>query len=103
MSMMRTSGAMPMITARQMATASFAVPKSVMKTMAGFLAGTVVASFGDGAFAQPAETPRKTNSIARNGHLCSHQGIGIPLFSSTLYMHFEEEVSRFRFGTGFRR
>src|ERR1700722_12471425 len=35
MSVSRTSGAIPQITARQMATASFAVPKSVMKTIVG--------------------------------------------------------------------
>src|SRR5271154_4470365 len=35
MSIMRASGAMPIITALQIATASFAVPKSVMKTIVG--------------------------------------------------------------------
>src|ERR1700730_7168874 len=35
MSMMRASGAIPTITALQMATASLAVPKSVMKTIVG--------------------------------------------------------------------
>src|SRR5215469_16068393 len=35
MSMMRASGAMPTITALQMATASLATPKSLMKTMVG--------------------------------------------------------------------
>ena len=35
MFIMRASGAMPIITALQIATASLAVPKSVMKTMAG--------------------------------------------------------------------
>ncbi len=35
MSMIRTSGTIPIITALQMATASFAVPKSVMKTIVG--------------------------------------------------------------------
>src|SRR6266700_411939 len=35
MSMIRASGAMPRMTALQMATASLAVPKSVMKTMVG--------------------------------------------------------------------
>src|SRR6266853_5520529 len=35
MSMIRASGAMPSMTAVQMATASLAVPKSVMKTMVG--------------------------------------------------------------------
>src|SRR5215471_21494849 len=35
MSRMRASGAMPTITALQIATASLAVPKSVMKTIAG--------------------------------------------------------------------
>jgi hypothetical protein len=33
MSMIRTSGTIPIITALQMATASFAVPNSVMKTI----------------------------------------------------------------------
>src|SRR5579871_406589 len=35
MSVSRTSGAIPQMTARQIATASFAVPKSVMKTIVG--------------------------------------------------------------------
>src|SRR5271169_1172696 len=39
MSMMRASGAMPIMTALQMATASLATPKSVMNTMAGRTAG----------------------------------------------------------------
>src|ERR1700722_2323301 len=46
MSVRRTSGAMLKMTARQMATASFAVPKSVMKTIVGreAEAGCAVAS-----------------------------------------------------------
>src|SRR5579884_3254594 len=45
MSMMRASGAMPAITALQMATESLAVPKSVMKAMTGWCG----AAIGDGA------------------------------------------------------
>ena len=37
MSMIRASGSIPRITALQIATASFAVPKSVMKTIVGRL------------------------------------------------------------------
>src|SRR5271165_947161 len=62
MSMMRASGAMPSMTALQRATASLAVPKSVMKTMvAGWATRPTVcveassaASLPAGAFAQPA-------------------------------------------------
>src|ERR1700678_2387812 len=46
MSMMRASGAMPTITALQMATASLATPKSVMKTMLGRVADFFAESSG---------------------------------------------------------
>ncbi len=69
--MMRALGAMPIMTALQIATASLAVPKSVMKTIAGRtveLSAFEEAPFGvDGGWAQPAEnridritTPRRT-------------------------------------------
>src|SRR5271168_4090954 len=47
MSVRRESGAMPKMTARQMATASLAVPKSVMKTIAGREAEAGWAAAGD--------------------------------------------------------
>src|SRR5271165_974280 len=61
MSMMRASGAMPSMTALQRATASLAVPKSVMKTMVAGRAWAAVetedwsaASLPVGDLAQPA-------------------------------------------------
>ena len=62
MSMILASGAMPTITARQIAAASFAVPKSVINTMvfraaaAAALASLAAASFCAGdCLAQPAK------------------------------------------------
>src|SRR5580692_1643241 len=46
MSMMRASGAMPTITALQIATASLATPKSVIKTMVGRVADFLAESSG---------------------------------------------------------
>src|ERR1700737_1149048 len=58
MSMTRAAGAMPTMTALQMATASLAVPKSVMKTMVGRAADgereEEAESFCDGVFEQAA-------------------------------------------------
>src|ERR1700719_700582 len=72
MSMTRAAGAMPAITALQMATASLAVPKSVMKTMVGRAPDgerEEAESFCDGVFehAAPirASTSSKTNRLRR--------------------------------------
>src|SRR5580658_2525124 len=59
MSMMRASGAMPIITALQIATASFAVPKSVINTIVGRAAGFFGAS--SGGFPCPAQ-PEKAST-----------------------------------------
>src|SRR5260370_31317610 len=85
MSMMRASGAMPMITARQMATASFAVPKSVMNTIAGFRVAVAVASFGVGALAQPSESPKSMNGTARNDLFCTHRNMRFLSFEHLVY------------------
>src|SRR5271170_1431978 len=58
MSMMRASGAISIITALQIATASLAVPKSVMKTIVGRVAVFFAAS--SGWFAWPPQ-PAKAN------------------------------------------
>jgi hypothetical protein len=69
--MMRASGAMPTITALQMATASLAVPKSVMKTMVERAPDgerdEEAASFGDGVFEQAAQISASTSSSRTNG------------------------------------
>jgi hypothetical protein len=57
MSVSRTSGAIPQMTARQMATASFAVPKSVMKTIVG-RAVEVGAAAGAAGFGAGCEHPQ---------------------------------------------
>src|ERR1700745_937318 len=85
MSMMRASGAMPMITALQMATASFALPKSVMNTIDGFRVADAVVSFGAGALAQPGESPRSRNGSARSDLFCSHGSMRFPLFEQPVY------------------
>jgi hypothetical protein len=60
MSMIRALGAIPNITALQIATASFAVPKSVIKTIVGLRGGAELASREPGVPAQPKEiTARK--------------------------------------------
>src|ERR1700757_3996696 len=97
MSVMRASGAMPNMTARQMATASFAVPKSVMNTIVGFRAGVAAASFGAGALPQPNENRRSMNGTANNGLFCSHRNMGFLSFRATsicTYGHFERKASR---------
>jgi hypothetical protein len=56
---------MPIITALQIATASFAVPKSVMKTIVGRVAVCFVASFEWFAWPpQPAKASTAKNKIA---------------------------------------
>src|SRR6266436_4269580 len=90
MSMRRTFGAMPTITARQMATESFAVPKSVINTITGLLAGAAVASFAAGTFAQPTQTPRKMNRVVRNDLFCSRRSMSIPRISSNLVYAFHQ-------------
>jgi len=57
--MIRASGAILMITALQIATASFAVPKSVMKTITGCRAGSFCAS-RFAVEAHPASNAHKT-------------------------------------------
>src|SRR6202453_2933758 len=70
MSMMRASGAMPIITALQIATASFAVPKSVIKTIVGRAAGFFAAPSGRFAWpAQPAKS-KITGALERLGKNC---------------------------------
>src|SRR4029077_176165 len=90
-SMMRTSGAMLTITARQMATASLAVPKSVINTMVGLAADGEPASFSAGALEHAAaikaipsngkpssrrrelmKSPLKLNEL--NGQQCNARG-----------------------------
>ena len=65
--MIRTSGAIAIITALQMATESFAVPKSVMNTIAGReiegCAGATEPFCGDCGFAQPAKVRMKSTKI----------------------------------------
>ena len=85
--MIRASGAMPKITALQIATASFAVPKSVIKTIVGLRGGAEVASREPGAFAQPNEiTARKKNT--RCDRFGSQSVMKLPLFWSNQYIHF---------------
>src|ERR1700742_3675275 len=64
MSVSRTSGAIPHITARHMATASFAVPKSVMKTIVGRAAevGAAAGAAGFGAGCEHPPIPRANKS-----------------------------------------
>src|SRR5580658_1999353 len=65
MSMMRASGAIPIITALQIATASFAVPKSVMKTIVGRVAVFFAASSEWFAWPpQPADASTAKSKIA---------------------------------------
>src|SRR5713226_4481837 len=68
MSMMRTSGMMPMITALQMATASLAVPKSVMKTIVGRAADLFAASSLFARLPQPAGSHANANRSRANPH-----------------------------------
>src|SRR5882757_6670898 len=68
MSVRRTSGAILKITARQMATASLAVPKSVIKTMVGREAAVASAALGDSFVAgccEHAEQKRRSESRGR--------------------------------------
>src|SRR5271155_338447 len=66
MSMMRASGAIPIITALQIATASFAVPKSVIKTIVGRVAGLFAPSSGRLAWPpQPAKASTAKSKIAK--------------------------------------
>src|SRR5271167_5117516 len=75
MSMMRASGAMPIITALQIATASLAVPKSVMKTIvgraAGFFAGSLERLVSPPQPANASVTATRNNAtqerVRRNG------------------------------------
>ncbi len=71
MSMMRASGAMLSMTALQMATASLAVPKSVMKTMVGRAPDgerdVEAESFRLGAFEQAAPIRASASSSKTNG------------------------------------
>src|SRR6266566_3973637 len=71
MSMMRAAGAMPTMTALQMATASLAVPKSVMKTMVGRAPDgerdVEAESFPPGAFEQAAPSRANASSSKTNG------------------------------------
>src|SRR5580693_9823917 len=62
MSMMRASGAMPTITARQMATASLAVPKSVINTIVGLVPEVEPASFCAGTFEHAAAIKANTSN-----------------------------------------
>jgi hypothetical protein len=65
MSMMRAWGAMLTITALQMAAASLAVPKSVMKTMMGEVPEAEAAgeeSLGSGVLEQPPKTTPRMSS-----------------------------------------
>src|SRR5690242_13432812 len=69
MSAIRASGAIPAITALQMATASLAVPKSVIKTMVGLRGVAWTNSLGAGGEAQPAKiatTSREKNARRRD-------------------------------------
>src|SRR5437868_11280614 len=85
MSMMRASGAMPTITALQMATASLATPKSLMKTMVGCgmaCPGTGSALLSVRNFEQaPA---RKTNASKDKATL----GIILSLRGPAMYLFF---------------
>jgi hypothetical protein len=68
--MMRASGAMLTMTALQMATASLAVPKSVMKTMVGRGAAAVFdlpLNFSHEAFKNAMAARRTTNADRRHG------------------------------------
>src|SRR5262245_25647581 len=70
MSMMRASGAIPAMTARQIAAASLAVPKSVMKTMVGAgLAGGVAgwARAGGASVSAAKASSRERESIGCAG------------------------------------
>src|SRR6266481_578981 len=68
MSMMRTSGTIPMITALQIATASLAVPKSVMKTRVGRAAGFFAACSLFARLPQPAGSHANANRSRANPH-----------------------------------
>src|SRR5437763_3945868 len=81
MSMMRASGAIPVITALQIATASLAAPKSLMKTMVGLRDRLAAVSRGAGAFAQPEKIPANTNIIERR-NFCVQNGIRFLSFRS---------------------
>src|ERR1700674_4188715 len=71
MSKMRASGAMPTMTALQMATASLAVPKSVMKTMVGRAPDgerdVEAESFRPGVFEQAAPSRTSASGSKTNG------------------------------------
>src|SRR6266403_2551526 len=94
MSMMRASGAMPTITARHMATASFAVPKSVIKTIVGLCAAAEFASFGEEVFAHPAEIAAITKRNTRYNFVCSQRGMVVPSRFVSQYSH---SAGKFRF------
>ena len=64
MSIIRTCGTIPVMTALQMATASFAVPKSVIKTMVGRVFGFLAVSRWVPKPRQPVN--KNVNSSARN-------------------------------------
>src|SRR5437764_224841 len=86
MSMMRASGAMLAITARQIATASFAVPKSVIKTIVGLWLALEFASFGEKLFAHPPEISAISKTNPKYQLRCSQSGIVIPLISAPQYI-----------------
>src|SRR5262245_41029251 len=70
MSMMRASGAMPAMTARQIAAASLAVPKSVMNTIvgAGFAGGASGwANAGGASVSATKASSRNAGSIGSSG------------------------------------
>src|SRR5713226_829844 len=77
--MMRASGAMPSMTALQMATASLAVPKSVIKTMVGRAldAEREAESFGGGVFEQAA--PNRASASSEKTSRRTREIINTPL------------------------
>src|SRR5690349_11111372 len=83
MSAIRASGAIPPITALQMATESLAVPKSVIKTIVGLRGVAWTNSFGAGGDAQPVKTA--TTSREKNAHRCNQRDIETPFDLSHQY------------------
>src|ERR1051326_6378270 len=89
--MMRASGAIPIMTALQMAAASLAVPKSDMKTMVGFRAAIADTSFGAGAVAHPACIPAKSRASTRQNRGFTLRDIVFPLIFAHLVYAFRPE------------
>jgi len=80
MSAMRASGAMAAMTALQIATASLAVPKSLMKTMEGLRGVACTNSLGAGGEAHAAA--RAATSKARTMRLRDRTDIETPFWAA---------------------